>query len=369
MMAAANLAMAASAALSFTAPECNTVGAALMDGRPLSAAFEAVRGGRADTVIVLENDLYRRAPAAEVNSFLDAAAHVIVLDHLRSSTSAKAELVLPAGTFAESDGTFISSEGRAQRFFQVFIPRHDGSSSWRWLKPERWKNLDDVLAAMSAATPELAAASYAAPSASFRIAGDKIPRSPHRESGRTAVLANIDVSEPKTPEDPDSPLSFSMEGAPVKPPAPLIPFFWSPGWNSIQATNTYQKEVGGALRGGDAGVRMIEPAPRDGQPYFSEVPLAFQPRDDEWLLLPMYHFIGSDELSLEARGLAELATAPHVAVSSAALAEGREVELSCASGTFRLPVRLRSDIPRGVVCVSAGLGITVPAWGRITRPQ
>ena len=369
MEAATNVAMAASAALSFTAPECNTVGAALMDGRPLSAAFEAVRGGGADTVIVLENDLYRRAPASEVNAFLDAAAHVVVLDQLVTPTAEKAELVLPAGTFAESDGTFISSEGRAQRFFQVFLPRHDASSSWRWLKPERWKNLDDVLAAMSAATPECAAASSAAPSASFRIAGAKIPRSPHRESGRTAVLANIDVSESKTPEDPDSSLSFSMEGTPVKPPAPLIPFFWSPGWNSIQATHTYQKEVGGPLRGGDAGVRMIEPAPPDGQPYFSEVPTAFQPRDDEWLLLPMYHFIGSDELSLEARGLAELATAPHIAVNSAELAENREVELSCGSGTFRLPVRLRSDIPRGVVCVSAGLGITVPAWGRIARLQ
>ena len=33
--------------------------------------------------------------------------------------------MLPAGTFAESDGTFISSEGRAQRFFQVFVPQND----------------------------------------------------------------------------------------------------------------------------------------------------------------------------------------------------------------------------------------------------
>ena len=47
--------------------------------------------------------------------------------------------------------------------------------------------------------PQLAAVRYAAPSAAFRIAGAKIPRSPHRESGRTAVLVNIDVSEPKPP--------------------------------------------------------------------------------------------------------------------------------------------------------------------------
>ena len=119
-------------------------------------------------------------------AFLKAAAHVIVLDHLANPTTEKAELVLPAGTFAESDGTFVSSEGRAQRYFQVFVPQNDVSASWRWLKPDRWHDLDDVLAAMSEALPELRAVCKAAPSAAFRIAGAKIPRSPHRESGRTA---------------------------------------------------------------------------------------------------------------------------------------------------------------------------------------
>ena len=378
MEAAANVAMAAHAALSLTAPECNTMGAALVGGAPLSAAFEAVRTGSADTVIILENDLYRRAPAAEVDAFLGAAKHVIVLDHLANATAEKAELELPAGTFAESDGTFISSEGRAQRFFQAFAPQNDVLASWRWLKPDRWQNLDDVLAALSRALPALAPAVYAAPSAAFRIAGAKIPRSPHRESGRTAALVNIKIAEPKTPEDPDSALSFSMEGTPDKPPAALIPFFWSPGWNSIQATNSYQEEPGGPLRGGDAGVRMFEPAAPNGrspngQSWFSAIPPAFQPREGEWLLLPRYHFIGSEELSLAARGFAELATKPHVAVNCTDLAEGTEVEVSCASGTFRLPVRVEADLPPGVACLSAGIapltGVTLPAWGKIGNPK
>ena len=32
-------------------------------------------------------------------------------------------MVLPAATFAETDGTLVNNEGRAQRFFQVFVPR------------------------------------------------------------------------------------------------------------------------------------------------------------------------------------------------------------------------------------------------------
>jgi NADH-quinone oxidoreductase subunit G len=373
MQAAANVAMAAQAGLSFTAPECNTIGAALMGGHPLSAAFQAIGDGHADTVIILENDLYRRAPAAEVDAFLKAAAHVIVLDHLANATTEKAELVLPAGTFAESDGTFVSSEGRAQRFFQVFGPQNDVSASWRWLRLDHWHALDDLLAAMCRALPELAAARDAAPSAAFRIAGARIPRSPHRESGRTAVLVNIDVSEPKPPDDPDSPLSFSMEGTPDKPPGALIPFFWSPGWNSIQAVNTYQKEIGGPLRGGDAGVRIFEPAPANGQFYFSAIPPPFEPRESQWLLVPMFHIFGSDELSLSAPGIAELAAQPHIAMNTVDFTDGAELEVSCAGGTFRLPMRLRPDLPLGVAALSAGVpllaGITLPAWGRIARPQ
>jgi NADH-quinone oxidoreductase subunit G len=371
--AAANVARAANAALSFTAPECNSVGAALIGGRPLSAALQSVRDGEADTVIILENDLYRRAPAAEVDAFLNTAAHVIVLDHLDNATTRKAELVLPAGTFAESDGTFVSSEGRAQRFFQVFVPQNEVSASWRWLSPDYWHDLDDVLVAVSRAVPELAAVRSAAPSAAFRMAGAKVPRSPHRESGRTAVLVNIDVSEPAPPTDPDSPLSFSMEGTPDQPPAALIPFFWSPGWNSIQAVNTYQKEVGGPLRGGDAGIRILEPTPENGQPYFSDIPAAFEPRDGEWLLVPIHHIFGSDELSLAAPGIAELAAKPHVAVNTAGFTDGMEVDVTCAGGQFRLPVRIRPELPPGVAGLFAGVprqaGVKLPAWGRITRPK
>jgi NADH-quinone oxidoreductase subunit G len=186
------------------------------------------------------------------------------------------------------------------------------------------------------------------------------------------MLVNIDVSEPKPPDDSDSSLAFSMEGTPEKPPAGLIPFFWSPGWNSIQAVNTYQKEIGGPLREGDAGLRLFEPAPVNGQAYFSSIPSAFEPRQGEWLLVPIHHIFGSDELSLSAPGIAELAAKPYVAVNSTDLPDGLEVEVSSTSGTFRLPVRLRSDLPPGVAGLPAGLpglaGFTSPVWGKIARP-
>jgi NADH-quinone oxidoreductase subunit G len=369
--AAANVAMAVGAQLSFTVPECNAVGVILMGASPLGAAFQAVKDGGADTLIILENDLYRRAPRADIDALLDATAHVIVLDHLVNPMTEQAELVLPSGTFAESDGTFISNEGRAQRFFQAFVPPDAIQASWRWLGQGSWARLDDVLAAMATALPQLAPARDAAPPATFSMAGAKIPRSSHRSSGRTAVLANINVSEPKPPDDPDTPLAFSMEGAPVHPPGALIPFVWSPGWNSIQATNFYQKEIGGPLRGGDPGVRMFEPAPSNSLSYFSGIPSVFEPREGEWLLVPMHDIFGSDELSRSAPGIAELAQTPYVAMNADDLTEGEEVDVRCAGSTFRVPVRIRPDLPRGVAGLPAGVlplaGCGLPEWGTIVR--
>ena len=70
------------------------------------------------------------------------------------------------------------------------------------------------MAAMAAAMPQFARVPEAAPPADFRVAGGKFPREPHRYSGRTAMLANITVHEPKPPDDPDSALTFRWKAYP-----------------------------------------------------------------------------------------------------------------------------------------------------------
>src|SRR6185312_10499429 len=136
--AAANVAKALcdtkhAAGLSLVVPESNSVGLALMDAPSLDEALSAMRNNPDATVIVLENDLYRQIPKKVADEFLESAAHVVVLDSVESETTARAELLLPAGTFAESEGTLVSNEGRAQRFFQVFPSGDEVRESWRWL--------------------------------------------------------------------------------------------------------------------------------------------------------------------------------------------------------------------------------------------
>ncbi|HVB34763.1 MAG TPA: NADH-quinone oxidoreductase subunit NuoG [Patescibacteria group bacterium] len=371
-------------ALAFAMEESNSLGLALMEPKPLGEALGAARSGGAATIVVLENDLYRSAPAAAVDSFLGGAAHVVVVDALDSRTTEKADLVLAATPFAEADGTLVSSEGRAQRFFRVYPPKEGVQDGWRWLRevmgllarPEglTWKNLDDVVEAVASALPALERIRDAAPGAGFRIAGEKIPRESHRFSGRTSMLANINVSEPKPPEDPDSALSFTMEGAPVEPPAALQPFFWTGGWNSIQSVNKFQEEIGGPLRGGDAGVRLIEPEAGAAPGYLNTVPAAFAPRPGQWLVVARHHIFGSEELSARAPAIAELAPSPYVALgaedaSSLGAAEGSTLEVTLDGSAARLPLRVEPGLPRGVAALPAGMGplegISLPLWGRI----
>jgi NADH-quinone oxidoreductase subunit G len=386
--AAANMAWALSslgrpADLCMVVPECNSLGLAMLGGGDLEAALEALQDGTADTLVILENDLYRRADAAAVEALFAAARRVIVLDHLHNPTTARADVVLPASTFAEGDGTLVNNEGRAQRYYQVYVPHGAVQESWRWLRDvmlaagradvQEWQTLDGIMRAMAGAVPAFQAVPEIAPPAGFRLVGQKIPRQPHRYSGRTAIVADRTVHEPEPPEDPDAPFTFSMEGYQGLPPSSLIREYWAPNWNSVQALNKLQREVGGPLLGGDPGRRLVEPAATDRMSYFARVPAAFSPQDGEWLVVPLYHIFGSEELSLLAPGIAELAPEPYVALNPEDLqrlqvSEGQAVSLFVGEVEHRLPVRLEPSLPPGVAGLMAGLpglpASALPRWGR-----
>jgi NADH-quinone oxidoreductase subunit G len=385
--AAANIARALCSAgrpaqLSFTVPECNSLGLALLGGKSIRDAFRSAREGKADTVIILENDLYRRVDAESLDRFLEGTGHVIAIDHTSGATTAKAEVVLPCGTFAETQGSLINNEGRAQRFFKVFHPFEEVRESWRWIRDlmkeagrqdaERWGGPDNILADLVDALPEFRPILEIAPPSGFRIHGMRIPRQPLRYSGRTSILADVSVHEPKPPDDPDSPLSFSMEGYSGQPPSSLIPRFWSPGWNSVQALNKFQDEVGGPLRGGDPGRRLLEPS-GDAE-YFADVPVAFRPRQDELLVICVYHIFGSEELSVLSPGIAELAPKPYLTLnpkyaSAVGLTGATDAALSLGNAHYVLPVKLVSSLPDGIAGIPAGMpgleGVALPSRGKI----
>src|SRR5690606_20459885 len=83
------------AGLTLVRREANSVGLGLLGGESLDWALDQL--GNGDTgVVILENDLYTRLPAARVDATLDRAATVIVIDHQRTPTWERADIGLPA---------------------------------------------------------------------------------------------------------------------------------------------------------------------------------------------------------------------------------------------------------------------------------
>jgi NADH-quinone oxidoreductase subunit G len=348
--------------LTFTLPECNSLGLAIMGGRPLQQAFDSIKDGLADTVVILENDLYRRASRHSVDGFLEKAAHVVVIDSLENQTVERAELVLPAATFAESEGTLVNNEGRAQRYFPVYPAVDPIRGSWQWLtrlENPQWRHHDALTAACASAFPDLAAIVHAAPQADNLIKGSKIPRQPHRYSSRTAMLANIKVSEPGQPHDVETPFAFSMEGAMAHVQPALLPVIWAPGWNSNQAVNKFQQEIGGHLCDGDAGVRLIKAS--GNLPWFSHIPPAFKPEPGLWRIISLTHIFGSEELSLQSPPLAErlpdlcvllnLLDAEALGIDNGVLVEVCD---PAKKPLLKIPVKIELTLPRGLLGITAG---------------
>ena len=384
IQAAANVAKAlkgrgADVGITMIARSVNSMGLGIMGGGSLEEALTELETGRADAVVVLENDLHRHASAIRVNAALAKAPLVMVVDHQRTAIMENAHLVLSAASFAESDGTVINNEGRAQRFFQVYDPAYYDSKtvmleSWRWLhslhstllsREVDWTQLDHVIDAVVAKIPELAGIKDAAPDATFRIRGQKLAREPHRYSGRTAMRANISVHEPRQPQDIDTMFTFSMEGN-NQPTAhrSQVPFAWAPGWNSPQAWNKFQDEVGGKLRFGDPGVRLFETS-ENGLDYFTSVPARFQPQDGKWRIAPYYHLFGSDELSQRAPVFQSRMPQPYIKLNPADAAKlgvnaGARVSFSYDGNTVTLPVEIAEGLTAGQVGLPMGMSGIAP---------
>jgi NADH-quinone oxidoreductase subunit G len=343
----------------------------------LEAALEKITSGSADTLVIVENDLYQRAPKALVDQALAAAKQVILLDHQRTATAEAAHMLLPASSFAEGDGTVVNMEGRAQRFFQVFEPSYykDGiliREGWRWLHALQstlkktaveWLHLDDATVAVAAAVPALSQITQAAPGADLRIAGSKVAREPRRYSGRTSMRAAVSVHEPRQPQDADTAMAFSMEGVsgPTNSSA-LIPFAWAPGWNSPSAWNKFQAEIGGHLRAGDSGVRLFD----------SQSTAAYYPAEAQattgLTLAPLYHLYGSDEQSSRSEKIRERVAKPYVRISQSdasrlGLTQGQGVSLTGISLSHQAPVQICPDQAAGVVALPILPGSPVVGFG------
>jgi NADH-quinone oxidoreductase subunit G len=365
--------------LSMVLRECNSMGLAFIPGKSLDDVISLAASEEIDTLVILENDLYRRTAAETADHLFEKSRQIIVLDHLMNKTARHADILLPAATFAESEGTLVNNEGRAQRYYKAIVDMDQVRESWQWIdefkkikeqdKTISWSRFDDIVSDLVKALPVFSMVKEYMPGADFLMLNSKIPRQTIRSSGRTAINANIAVSEPKVAQDKDSPLAFSMEGEPERPPSSLVPFYWSPGWNSVQAMYYYLNEPNGSMKGGDPGIRLIEPGEAADNPYFKMGPSSNELQKDEWQIIPVYQIFGSEELSSAGSAIAQRIREPFIYMNQndaekICAEEGELIQLEITKVKIDLRVIIENSLHPGI----AGVSIHLPGMPFLDLP-
>jgi formate dehydrogenase alpha subunit len=101
-------------------------------GLTLTEMFKAAESGDVKAIYLMgENPVLSDADANHVEQALKKLDFLIVQDIFLSETARLADVVLPAATFAEKDGTFTNTERRVQRVRKAVEPAGDSLSDWQ----------------------------------------------------------------------------------------------------------------------------------------------------------------------------------------------------------------------------------------------
>jgi NADH-quinone oxidoreductase subunit G len=160
-----------------------------------------------------------------------------------------------------------------------------------------------------------------------------------------------------------------MEGSQTVPRSSLVPFYWSPGWNSVQAINKYLDEPNGKMKGGDSGIKLIKQTGSLAVSYFKPEKQSNVLQKGEWLIVPAFQIFGSEELSSSATTLAKRIAEPFVYMNP-----DDSVELDVKTGDFiqleidaihlKIKVITEESIGKGI----AGCSVNLPGMPYIDLP-
>ena len=100
-------------------------------GLTLMEIFDGVHDGKIDVMYIIgENPRISDPDATHVAEALEKLDFLVVQEIFLSETASLADVVLPATSFAEKDGTFTNTERRVQRVREVLEPIGDARPDW-----------------------------------------------------------------------------------------------------------------------------------------------------------------------------------------------------------------------------------------------
>lgn len=356
--------------------DVNSIGLTMIENKSLDEALFLLCDDQisSSSLIILENDLYNYANSTLIHKALKKVNYVIVLDHQKSLIQDQADLILSSTSFAESNGTVINYEGRAQRFFKLYDPQSYNKDviileSWRWLYlihdvyvgnvRKKHLNIDYVINSVISQFPHLKGIKKSAPGASFRIHGQKMAQAPHRYSGRTAIHSHTEIHEPCIVPNTETMFTCSMEGYHSdRSLHKQVAFAWSPGWNSPQSWNKFQKSIGKSLYPEDPGVCLLGKKQIKNSDYnnkvrwFTKIPYSSIKKDNLnfWLIAPYWHLFGSEYTSQQSKYIKKSMLKVYAMLNpldavKLNIKEDMFLSFRCADRILCLPVKLSVNLP------------------------
>ena len=139
-------------------------------GLRLTEVFEAVHDNKVKALYVMgENPVITEANARAVKRAIPHLDLFIVQDIFMTETAKLADVVLPAASFAEKDGTFTNSERRVQRVRKVLEPKGASRADWKIIcdiadqmqaEGFHFKNPREIMEEISSVTPSYKGITY-----------------------------------------------------------------------------------------------------------------------------------------------------------------------------------------------------------------
>jgi NADH-quinone oxidoreductase subunit G len=303
------------ALLCIVPPEANTLGLGLLtQGGYLGADGLIAEKNSAERTNLLVLDHCSPIFAKRLSEWHQSSNNVVRLSQLGAPSVD--ELNLPVSSFSECSGSELNYQGLIQSHLPATKPSGQCLPGWQWLvniaklrqhslgKIDNLGQLRDIL---NRDYPQL--------SVHFNQHHQtQLALQTPRVSGRTAMLANQTVHEPKPFVETGSPYKQSMEGtqAGQKNEFPLA-YSWSPGWNSNQSNHKFLDEYRGTELAEQKGVRCIGASKSDQ--WFKWQAVWSQKIKAKWQILPIQRVFGSDSLSLYSLPIAQLKVQPQIVMS------------------------------------------------------
>ncbi len=139
------------------------------NGMTTTAMLDAAREGRLKALYVMGEDIIMSEPSmASTREACENLELLVVQDIFMCETAKMADVILPATSYAEKDGTFTNTERRVQRVRQAVSPRGNCRPDWRILtdianrlgQSWRYEHPSEIWDELAALTPIFAGMSY-----------------------------------------------------------------------------------------------------------------------------------------------------------------------------------------------------------------